>query len=181
MKLQHIALALGLTAFSMSAMAAETLTINGKVIDSTCSIELLGGGLTLTLDPVEANKFTGLNSELGKQGFKFRMDNCGVRNQIRVKFLDGTTVGSGGNLVNTLGTAAGAAQNVAIRLYNADDNAINVKTDSGNPLLLGSRFNVPGVAGSYEIPYSASYIQNNANKVTAGDVKATVQFEADYL
>lgn len=183
MKFKHYVIAAGLIVLSSPALADETLVINGRVSDSTCKVALeSGSNFTVTMNTVNASAFNGINTTVDSADVVFILTDCTTTaiSQLRVNFIDGVSVSDAGNLKNTLEGAGGAASGVDIRLYNPTGNPIDIKNDTGNPLLTASAVYRTGTR-SYRLPYGAKYIQNSTSRPTGGDVKAIVGFEMQYL
>jgi major type 1 subunit fimbrin (pilin) len=179
MKLSHLtasvaaALVLGFTA--SSAFAADgTLTFNGQVVASTCSINAGGSGganTTVTLPTVQASALTTAGQVAGSSqpiNIVLSGATCTNGDVYAINFepsaatVDYTT----GALLNT---ATGGATNVQVQLMDNQFNALNAATNAGSQ---NEQVTIAGNTGT--LTYYAQYLATGA--ATAGAVDASVEY-----
>jgi major type 1 subunit fimbrin (pilin) len=171
----------GVAAFApqaASAAATGTITFNGKVLSSTCSVGTVTGGtvssnnVAVTLPDVQATAFTAAGSVAGLTPFALNLTGCPTTPSgvvVGAAFsgaIDGTT----GAIQNTSG---GGFSNAEVQLTNSSGTAINLNTNS-NPVSA----TISG--GTATLGYEAQYYQPTATAVTAGTVTAVVSYTLTY-
>ncbi|MFV0601781.1 MAG: fimbrial protein [Brachymonas sp.] len=159
--------------FSNAANAADgTITINGEITDTTCSISVNGQApdATLTLPTVSANTLNAAGETAGTTPFNITLTGCTNATQKNAStwFESGATVDSTSGRLNNSGTAS----NVQVELLNSAQNAIVAGSASQNdvPVDISS--------GSGTLSYYARYYATAPT--TAGTVTTTVDYTIVY-
>lgn len=188
MNLKSTLLATGLViASSAIALAPQTahaadngtITISGKVMNSTCDVN--GGGatgdsFTVTLPPVAATALATSGDTAAKTSFSINLSGCpttpaGI--QVGTQFFSSANADGSGHLNNSAGP--GFATNVAVQLLDSADAAINVTTSQASAAVTDPTT----LAGSTAtLDYAAQYYATGG--ATAGDVSTTVQYVINY-
>ena len=182
MKTTFSALAIGglLGLASLGAHAADgTITINGTVTDTTCSINGNTAGSdtskTITLPTVTASSLAAMGATAGTSqpaDLEFKLTGCTTGTKAIASFENGPNVDQDtGNLTNNGGTAA----NVQVQLLNGSMQPINITTNSNNQLETNGGAITSGAA---DLKYFARYYATGA--ATAGSVNTSVQFSMQY-
>lgn len=159
---------------AQSAFAVDgTITINGQITDTTCSIAVNNGTNdgTVTLPTVSANALSSIGSVAGTTPFNIVLSGCAgsTLNNAYAYFEPGPTVEtSTGRLNNSSGTATGAQ----VRLLDKASTPIVVGGTSQG----GVVEDVSG--GGATLGYYAQYYANSA--VTAGVVATQVNYTIVY-
>jgi major type 1 subunit fimbrin (pilin) len=169
--------------FGVAALAPQvaratdgTITFNGKVLSSTCTVSNAAGGIvTVTLPDVVKTVFTAQGSTAGLTPFSLNLTGCPTTPSgvvVGASFsgnanIDGTT----GAIQNTSGVGY---SNVEVQMTNASGTAINLST-TPNPV--SATINGSGAA---TLSYQAQYYQPTATAVTAGTVTTSVAFTLTY-
>jgi major type 1 subunit fimbrin (pilin) len=187
---QRIALAAALVSMSViafigmnNARAADgTITINGAVTDTTCSINAVPNGspanVTTTLPTVDAGALAAAGATAGTSNLgdlKLALSGCsGTATKAVARFENGPTVDqSNGYLVNQAVSAP--AQNVEVRLLNANMQPINILTNTNNDIATnGAAIS----AGAATLNYFAQYFATG--KAQSGAVNTQVQYTMQY-
>lgn len=185
LKLTHIANSFALlTAIvaAPAAMAADgTITFNGTVSATTCSIAAGGGAtgsnnMTVTLPTVSAAALNATGSTAGRTPFSIVLTGCsGSSTQVSTFFENGTLVDQAtGQLALSTGSTA---QNVEVALLNNSQDAIVV----GAPTLSGQKSQTVALnsGGSTALNYFAEYIATGG-AATPGTVNTTVSYSLVY-
>jgi len=168
---------------SFGAQAADgTITINGTITDSTCSINGAASGTaadsTVTLPSVPAGALSSTGATAGTSNpsdIRFSLTGCtGSATKAVARFENGPTVDQAtGNLVNQAGT--GAAGNVQVQLLNSQRQPINITTNANNDAATSG---VDITSGNADLTYFGRYYATGA--ATAGAVSTSVQYTMDY-
>ncbi|PRM15880.1 Major fimbrial subunit precursor [Haemophilus influenzae] len=170
-----LVLSLGLAS---SAFAKDgTVVIEGKITDQTCIINNFTSDkdIKVKLPTVKAASLATANATSGRTPFKIELTGCkasSTEQRVKAFFLpDAAKVNAEGRLINT-----GTATNVDVQLLNADGTTgilagENIATQNVTPV------NLNGV-DTGTLKYNAQYYATAA--ATAGDVKATVDFNIVY-
>ena len=162
-----------------SAFAASggTITINGEVLDSTCTVSggdnaPGGSDFTVQLAPIHKDKLAAANAVAGAKGFTVNVGgqtgySCDTTMGAKVWFQnDPTKIDSAtGNLKNI---QSGGASNVQVQLLNQAATPINLYTGA-------NATTAPFVAGKATLQYAAQYFATGA----AGP--GLVQSQATYV
>ncbi|MDO1528967.1 fimbrial protein [Fulvimonas sp. R45] len=172
-----LAVAFGAAAFvPQAARAADgTVTFNGKVLSSTCTVSnATGGNVAVTLPDVPVSNFTAQGSTAGLTPFSLNLTGCPTT-------PSGVVVGaafSGASIDGTTGAiknATGAGNsNVEVQMTNAGGTAVNLNT---NPNPVNATISAGGTA---TLSYQAQYYQPTSTAVTAGTVAASVTYTLTY-
>lgn len=181
-------LALGMALVPQAAHAASggTITINGSVLNGTCSVTGATGGVnasglstgnfTVTLPGVQTSALSAANDVAGNTSFSITLTGCPstpTGEQV-ASFFSGSNIATDGNLSNTAGT--GAAANVEVQLVNPNTStALNLNGatayDQNSPYATIS-------GGGATLTYQAQYLATGA--ATAGLVTTTVDYTLVY-
>ncbi|HEV2540898.1 MAG TPA: fimbrial protein [Frateuria sp.] len=169
---------LGLAAFApQAALAADgTVTFNGKILSSTCTVSnASGGNVAVTLPAIPVSSFGSQGSVAGITPFSLNLTGCPTT-------PSGVVVGaafSGASIDTTTGAiknATGAGNsNVEVQLTNAAGTTpFNLNT---NPNPVNATISAGGTA---TLAYQAQYYQPTSTAVTAGTVTASVTYTLTY-
>ncbi|KND60800.1 Fimbrial protein precursor [Candidatus Burkholderia verschuerenii] len=187
---KRITLAAALTSMSVIALvsmnnaraADGTITINGAVTDTTCSINGIASGtaanVTTTLPTVTAGALASAGATAGTSSvgdLQLNLTGCsGSATKAVARFENGPTVDqSSGYLVNQASTTP--AGNVQVRLLNSSFQSINILTNTNNDVVAnGATIS----AGAATLNYFAQYYATG--KATSGNVNTTVQYTMQY-
>jgi major type 1 subunit fimbrin (pilin) len=180
-----LAVACGGLAIAPAALAADgTVTINGKVLNATCSVGGSPAGATVTLPDVAKSLLATSGSTAGKTAFTIALTGCpttptGVN--VGLQFFSGQDTAAGaaanGQLANTTGGTY--ATNVDVQLLDSTGTtAVQIASaaPTDNTGVTDSTV-VPGT-GAVSLSYSAQYYATGV--ATAGLVAATTQFVVNY-
>lgn len=161
-----------------AARAADgTITFNGKVLSSTCSVgtvtggSVTGGNVAVTLPDVQSSAFTGAGKTAGLTPFSLNLTGCPVTPsgvQVGATFstnIDGTT----GAITNS-GTS-----NVEVQLATPAGVGFNLNSQ---PAFGPVTATISG--GTATLAYGAQYYQPSATAITAGTVNASVAYTLTY-
>lgn len=168
---------------SMNAHASDgTITVNGAVSDTTCSIDGVASGspanVTATLPTVTAGALSAAGATAGISNLgdiKLTLSGCsGAATKAVARFENGTTIDqSSGNLKNL--ASASPANNVQVRLLNANLQPINILTNTNNDVATSGAAISGGAA---TLNYFAQYYATG--KATAGSVNTSVEYTMQY-
>ncbi|HBT4791449.1 TPA: type 1 fimbrial protein [Klebsiella quasipneumoniae subsp. similipneumoniae] len=168
------------SAFTASVFAVDgTITINGKITDTTCTISVDGGSndATVTLPTVSASSLSAVGQTAGATPFTISLSGCSGTslNTASTYFEPGAYVDSTTGRLNIDTTAADAATNVQVELLNADMNAIVAGASTAN-----GQNDVPVdiSSGSGMLNYFAQYYATGSS--TAGSVTTQVDYTMTY-
>lgn len=164
----------------LGAHAADgTISITGVVTDSTCSINGNASGTpadkSITLAPVPTGSLASTGAVAGTSNptdLQLNLTGCsGTATKAIARFENGTTVDqTNGYLSNT-----GTAENVEVRLLNAQMEPINVTTGVNNDIATNAATITGGAAMlQYFVQYYAT------GPATAGTVSSSVQYSMEY-
>ncbi|MFM0673639.1 fimbrial protein [Paraburkholderia sediminicola] len=169
--------------FSMKAHASDgTITFQGAVSDTTCSINGMTSGtpadIAVTLAPVSAGALATLGATAGTTSagaIQMQLSGCsGVATKAIAHFENGSTVDqSTGYLANQ--SMIAPAQNVEIRLLNANMQPINILSGTNNDIATNG---APIAAGNATVKYFAQYFATG--KAVAGSVTSSIQYTMQY-
>lgn len=158
------------TAFVPTAQAANTgtITISGKVLSDTCTVNV-NGGATVVLPTVMTNSLSTVGSSAGTTPFTIGLTGCDTNTTSASMAFSGSNIDAGtGNLKNTVS----GGSNVQVQLLNGAS-VINASTGTNAPVIA-----VTGGAGS--VAMNARYVAASA-AASAGLVASTVNFTLTYL
>ena len=168
------------SAFAASVFAADgTITINGKITDTTCTISVDGGSndATVTLPTVSSSSLAASGQTAGATPFNISLSNCSGTslNTDSTYFEPGAYVDSVTGRLNIDTTASDAATNVQVELLNANMSAIVAGASVAN-----GQNDVPVdiSAGNGTLNYFAQYYATGAS--TAGSVTTQVDYTMTY-
>jgi len=168
------------SAFAASAFAADgTITFNGKITDTTCTISVDGGNkdATVTLPTVSASTLAAIGATAGATPFTISLSNCSGTSLTTAStyFEPGAYVDSTTGRLNIDSTAEDAATLVQVQLLNADRNPIIAGTSVSNGQ---NDIPVDISSGSGTLNYFAQYYATGAS--TAGSVTTQVDYTMVY-
>nr|WP_219816766.1 fimbrial protein [Citrobacter amalonaticus] len=168
------------SAFTVSAFAADgTITINGQITDTTCTISVDGGSndATVTLPTVSASTLSSPGATAGATPFTISLSNCSGTsiNTASTYFEPGAYVDSTTGRLNIDSTAADAATFVQVQLLNADRNAIVAGASAANGQ---NDIPVSIASGNGTLNYFAQYYATGTS--TAGSVTTQVDYTMVY-
>lgn len=169
-----------ITGISGSTLAADTGTIsfNGLVTDSTCSVDIGGSGAngTITLPTVSTAALQSATHVAGRTQFTMKLSGCtGALTSAKAFFEPGSTVSTAtGRLINTNGTGAA---NVSLQLIDGTDNRV-INVGDYSQVSSNSGF-ISTASGNASLPYFVEYYAESAS-VTAGAVTAQVTYSLTY-
>lgn len=125
-KLSAVALIIS-SAFATNALAVDgTITINGKITDTTCNVSVDNGSssTTVTLPTVSASALPNSGDTAGATPFSISLAGCtGSAVKASTNFEAGAFTDAATGRLN-IDNASGAATNVQVELLNADRQAI---------------------------------------------------------
>lgn len=168
----------GLAVSQVAAAADGTITFNGKLVDTTCTISTGTKNQTVTLPTLPTTSLTAGGETGGYTPFVITLENCSAATtKARVYFEPrGAQVNlNTGRLINKA-TGQSVAQNVEIQLLDASNNDTVIdasKAISGQNTQLQT---ITGTTG--DLRYAAQYYATA--QTTAGDVTASVQYSVAY-
>lgn len=178
MNLKHALLAASLAAacgaLAPAALAADgTITFNGKVLSSTCTVgNATAGNVAVTLPDVVYSAFTTSSPVAGRTPFALSLSGCPTTPSgvvVAAKFSGSNIDATTGALKNGTGTS-----NVEVQLTDSTGTAINLAT---NPAPVNAAISSTGTA---TLSYQAQYYQPSATAITPGTVNTSVDFTLTY-
>jgi major type 1 subunit fimbrin (pilin) len=149
-----------------------TVMFAGRVVDATCTASIDGKGDTTTVElpTVLATLLDTAGKTAGEKSFTIAVAGCPAQENVKVRFLTGSTVDDAtGNVLNMATSLA--ADNVQLQLL-----------ENGVPLQVGTS---PGTdrltdaSGSATFPFAVQYVAVGGPAVS-GNVLGSVTFEIDY-
>jgi major type 1 subunit fimbrin (pilin) len=155
-----------------SANAVDgTITINGAVTGSTCTVAVNGTSAnTVTMPTVSTSALNASGATAGQTPFSIALSSCSAGiTKAATYFEAGPNVTAAGRLKNT-----GGAGNVDVQLVYSDNTAVAV----GQPAPTSGAGSVAVASGAATLNYYARYYATAA--ATAGSVTSTVQFSMIY-
>lgn len=179
----------GVAALAPHAARAATnqITFNGKVLNSTCSINVAGSGSnagSVTLPDVAASAFTAVGSKAGATPFTLSLTGCPTTPasvQVGAQFYSATnadTTTNNGTLLNS--TGATYATGVDVQLLDSAGAPVTITTAAP---AAGSNANLTDAttltSSSATLNYSAQYYATSAT-VGAGLVSTNVNYVINY-
>ena len=167
--------ALTVSAVALPAMASVgTITINGKLTQSTCTVKVNGGDTdaVVTLPVLPTSELATAGKTAGDTAFTMNLTNCDPKEgNVRAYFEHGPTVDAASGRLNNTVTAG--AKNVQVELLDSSENSLYV----GNT----SQRSNPATAlkgGTADLVYTARYYATGAS--SAGELATTVTYSIDY-
>lgn len=167
MKFSKLALgfvaALGMNA----ALAADgTVTFNGEVVDSTCTVT--NANQTVTLPTVSTSALGASGAVAGITAFSLDLTGCNANDDVGIRFENGTNVNAAGRLKNN-----GTANNVNVQVLDGANNVLNLADPAA------SLVQTADGAGASTFDYFAQYYADGA-AAEAGNVTTSVEFTVIY-
>jgi major type 1 subunit fimbrin (pilin) len=157
------------TAFAPTAQAANsgTITISGKVLSDTCTVNV-NNNATVTLPTVMTNSLSTVGSTAGTTGFTIGLTGCDTNTTSAAMTFSGSNIDAGtGNLKNTVS----GGSNVQVQLLNGAS-VINASSGTNAPVIAVT-------SGSGSVAMNARYVAATA-AASAGLVASTVNFTLTY-
>jgi major type 1 subunit fimbrin (pilin) len=167
----------GVAALAPQAAKASdgTMTFNGKVVASTCTVGVNGGGASnsVTLPTVATSALPSAGTVAAATPFSVKLTGCtfGTAGNVGLYFEPGTNTLADGNLKNTAAT-----NNVEVQLLNATQGVMTLNSASGSQN--GSTAAVTTASSSATLNYYAQYYAIAA--ASAGTVASTVTYSVVY-
>lgn len=166
--------------FVASAFAADgTITINGQITNTTCSVSVNGGNndATVTLPTVSASSLAVAGATAGMTPFTISLSKCSGTSlkTASTYFEPGSYVDSTTGRLNIDSAVQNAATHVQVQLLNASRNAIVAGATADN-----SQNNIPVdiSSGNGKLNYFAQYYATGT--ATAGSVTTQVDYTMVY-
>ncbi|MFQ1048539.1 fimbrial protein [Avibacterium paragallinarum] len=159
-----------------SGGAVGTVTINGEVVDATCTVEgTSGADVTVTLPKVSKSLLASPGQTAGDTTFTIKLKDCtNASGQVRAYFYnDETNVSLNGRLINK--ETSGQANNVTIQLANLDGSVIDVTKNIDSQNVIPDNFSG---GNKVDLSYLARYYAEGQS--TAGKVKGVVKYMIAY-
>lgn len=166
--------------FGIAALAPQnaravdgTITFNGKVLNSTCSVSnATAGVVAVTLPDVQSSAFTASGSVAGLTPFSLVLTGCPTTPSgvvVGAAFSGGSIDSAHAGTITNTGTS-----NVNVQMTDSSGTALNLSTNSNpvNAVISGT--------GTATLGYKAQYYQPTATAVTAGTVTASVSYTLTY-
>jgi major type 1 subunit fimbrin (pilin) len=175
---------------SQVANAADgTITFNGVVLGTTCSVNAGSPNLTVVLPTVSISSFNGIGSTAGNTPFKLVLTNCpavlsGYSSYGVSAYFDQTNVNtSTGNLKNS--SAPNAATGIEVQLLNSSKATMNLGLGQANATAANATLQnstpvtISNTSTSATLDYSAQYY-SNATTLLPGVVSTQVAYTIVY-
>jgi len=168
------------SSIAFNAMANDgTITINGQITDTTCTIAVNGGSndAIVTLPTVSATSLPGAGTTAGATPFNISLSNCSgtALGTAMAYFEPGSYVDNSTGRLNIDTTAADAAKNVQVELLNSDMNAILAGASVANGQ---NDIPVDISSGSGTLSYYARYYATG--KTEPGSVTTQIDYTMTY-
>lgn len=157
-----------------------TITFNGKIVDTTCTVNnSKGANFTVTLPTISQTLLAAQGNTAGDTTFSLELTGCTGTNGLSALayFYNDDHVTDNGRLENQ--ASGGKAQNVTIQLADFDGTAIDVTKDAHQTSGQKSTAYPFGQNDRLSLKYKARYYAESTG-VTAGDVTAKVQYVIAY-
>lgn len=165
----------GIALASQAAFASDgTITVTGRVTDSTCTIASTAGGkdFTVALPTVSKTTLAAAGNTAGATGFGIKLSGCTPDSgNVRTHFDAGATVDPN---TGRLTLNAGGASNVQIQIKNVDGSVIKAGADS----TLQNSKPVALAAGVAQLNYIMEYYATGA--ATSGEANSSVTYTIAY-
>ncbi|MGL4906958.1 MAG: fimbrial protein [Plesiomonas sp.] len=181
---KFVVMAVGSVFFSTSMVNAAdgTITFNGEILSSTCTVSGVGGvgggDLSVSLPKIDATSLSGIGQTAGSTMFGIKVGapgQAGCTNGAiaSVNFEPGATVDTAtGNLKNTAATSP--AGNVQVSISNTDGSKINIGQANLNNKTSATISNNEAF-----LNYYAAY-NTVGGAATAGKVQSSVMYSIAY-
>ena len=169
-----IATVSGTAAAQSTGQSSGQINFSGNITTAPCSVDGDNVNQTVALGSISTNIFSGVGSQSTAKDFQINLTGCNTTTLKTAQItFSGTPDDTDPNLLKlTPGMpGAGAAQNVAVGLYDVYNNqalALNAKSGA-----------IPLQSGLSVLPFRAYYQQTAAN-VAAGSANASAQFTISY-
>ncbi|BBP83637.1 MULTISPECIES: fimbrial protein [unclassified Pseudomonas] len=164
-----------LIGFGLSSLALAvdgTITIKGEVSSKTCNIQTPTLNQTVQL-PVVSQSSLASGQIAGFTPFAIALSSCTAGSKVKANFEIGPNVDpANGTLKNELSGAD--ASNVAVQLFNKDQQAIDLSTGSNN------LEEVSGAGGNAVLGFFAAYLAPTDASVKPGQVSTSVTYTMSY-
>lgn len=169
-----LVLAFGLASGSAFAASSGIITINGQVMDQTCTI-VGAADQTVTLAAVAKADLAALHDEAAQQSFTIQLESCAAGDVFA--FFSADTASLIDPATNTLVNKATAtpATNVNVALYEENGSRIELGNAAYDYVV---KKNVAALNGPATLMYSAGYYATG--QATAGSVKAVANYTISY-
>ncbi|GAB1438357.1 fimbrial protein [Providencia sp.] len=176
-KLVCLSASILLASMSNVALSSDgTITINGKVTDTTCNISVNGGNAsnTVTLPTVSASALAAVGATATPTPFTIVLSGCTgqAQNSASTFFESGINVDANSGRLNNVSTDQPAG-NVQVQLLNKNRGVINI----GSALEQGDIW-TDFTADSTIMTYIAQYYATDA--ATAGNLTTSVTYSVVY-
>ncbi|WP_312980278.1 fimbrial protein [Atlantibacter sp.] len=157
-----------------AANASDTITFNGQVIDSACTIIVNGGNSTIEIGTIAKDNLSNKGNTGAPQAFDISLTSCpqaaaGVPTKAYIKF-SGPTEGDPTYFKNV--STVNAAHNVGVLLKQG---STTVKADANNDAI-----DLPPAGGDVTANYTAQLVATNTG-ATAGNVTSVLTYNVSYL
>ncbi|BCG24759.1 hypothetical protein TUM18999_29500 [Pseudomonas tohonis] len=164
-----------LIGFGLSSLALAvdgTITIKGEVSSKSCTIASPSLNQSVQLAPVSQSSLAaGQNASF--KPFMIELSGCSVGTKVKANFEIGPNVdAANGTLKNEL-TGADAS-NVAVQLFNADQQPINLGNNDNSKEVV-----VTG-GGNTTLAFFAAYLAPASEQVKPGQVSTSVTYTMSY-
>ncbi|MFQ1047157.1 fimbrial protein, partial [Avibacterium paragallinarum] len=161
--------------------ATGLITINGKVLETTCTVEdgLGNPNITVTLPHVSKSLLASQGNTAGDTTFKIVLKDCSGLDSVTEAgafFYNDDNVTTNGRLENK--ASGSKAQNVTVQLVTMSGTPINPIEKSGSQGADKYPFSKSGSSGTATLLYKARYYAEGV--ASAGDVQAQVKYIIDY-
>lgn len=155
---------------STSAFAIDgTINFKGNVISNPCTVSTASKNLDVQLGKIGTTAFPTAGSLSAAQKFTLVLTGCPtIVTSAKVRF-DGTQV-AGDSSVLAITTGTGKATGVGIKIYDKDDNQVNLYQDTAT---------YPLTTASNNLDFKARYV-SLTTAVTAGAADGATQFTIIY-
>lgn len=169
MKVSKIVLGMVAALGMNAALAADgTITIEGKVVDTTCSVVAGGENKTVTLPNVAKSSLANNNDVAGKTQFTLSLNGCAGQN-VAAYFEQNANVAANGNLTT-------GVNNVQVQLLDKNNAAINISQPQSTQI--NAYETADATSGEATLTYYAQYFATGAAE--AGTVNTTVNYTIAY-
>ena len=169
-----------------------TITINGKIVDVTCTINAGTPNISVTLPTISKTAFTGQGDTEGDTPFEIKLTGCSKTGngafasdeKIYAAFTnDPQKVDATGRLINKASGTAATGVTVEIA-NNASDNTNRIDISAAQATGQGSKaVAIDGTSpnGTATLQYKARYYADkDPAQITTGDVQAKVDYLISY-
>ncbi|GGP25095.1 fimbrial protein [Silvimonas amylolytica] len=164
---------MGVAAVGAQAAGGGKITINGEIVDATCTVTGEGGAadFAVNLPKVSKADLAAKDDVAGATPFTLTLTNCPTGKMVYPFFQFGSNTLANGHLKNATGTAT----NVDVQLLDTAGTAIDVSKTSGAQ---GATPMATDATGAVNLVYGARYIATGA--ATSGTVVTDVTYTMTY-